>query len=232
MCTAEACRDERDLPVEPPGQVEVAVQRSDGREVRLVLGLAVVRLHHEHVSGGPEDVRHVEAEGRERPLVLAELPAVQPHVGHHARAVELQPVTGASRRRVEREPVPAAPPLVGNGGVRAGRVVRVPGVRQAHGRPAVARSGQGHLVGHRVVLHEPPAGREGLQGARLRRLARGRLAHGARRHSQGNQQAHQAGDRRSPHPSLHRDVHRYLQGPPPGVELLKVPRRHGSPPAS
>ena len=212
-------RDERHHPVEASGHVEVPAERGDGRDVVVGLRCAVVRLHDEDVVRGPEDVRDVEPEGGEGPLVLTELPAVEPNVRDHACALELEPVPCPAGRRGESEAVPTAPSLVRGGGVGGRGVVRVPGVRQRHGLPALARRRRGRLVRQGVVLDESPTARERSNRSQLA----GPGCRGLRHRGQGRrgecQQGHETTQRHLARAVMDRGLHCFL---PMGADALSL----------
>ena len=132
--------DERHPAIQAARHVEVAAERSDGGQVAVRQGRAIVGLDQQHVLLAAQELaRHVEPERGKGALVLPELLAVEPDVGDDAGAVELQPLRRARARTVEFQPVPALATLV----VLAGRgrlfgrggVDRVPGVRQVDRGP-------------------------------------------------------------------------------------------------
>ena len=171
-------RDQRNAAIQAACHIEVAGQRCDRGQVVVGRRLAVVDLDQQYVLARFQLACHIEAECGECTLVLAKFCAVEPHIGHDAGTIELQPLACAAAVAVEFEPVPAHATLVGHGIAGAGSIGAVPGMRQAYTFAAIYQRSLSCAFIHafRLVEHEFPVGLEVGHGPHFRGAHYGRCA--------------------------------------------------------
>ncbi len=180
--------DQRDRPVEPAVDEEVARQRDDVLGRRARRRHAVVGLDHQHIVAGLDRLGRVEAEALEGALVLAEILPVQPDIGDLADPVELHEIALAAwhGRDLEVLAIPADTlDAVGGGGTHDARIAdMVPGIGNVDAGPgAVVETGR-FGAGDRIVLLDPPAGIErpllaGLNRSRQKKGCQNRQRYGS-----------------------------------------------------